>query len=148
MKGNLWQVAVVALVLALVFPALNIAQTDASENTTSETLIIEEGTNSTVSEEADRYGSDPTIESESQTLVEDEDYAWYEDTGTVEWLNSTTTTDGAEATITYTYWFTTEETSIVEDAVLTPLGAVVGLLLLITGVGALFAMIDFGGGSF
>lgn len=148
MKGNLWQVAVVALVLALVFPALNIAQADAEENNATETFLVDKGTTDTVSEEADRYGEDVTIVSQTETLVEDRDYTWDETTGTIEWLNSPNTTNGDEANVTFTYWFTTEETSVVESAVLSPLGAVAGLLLLITGLGALFTMIDFGGGSF
>lgn len=148
MKGNLWQVAVVALVLALVFPALNIAQADAEENSATETFIIEKGTNDTVSEDADRYSENVTVVVQNETLVEDRDYSWDETTGTIEWLNSPNTTNGDEANVTYTYWFTTEETSVVESAVLSPLGAVAGLLLLITGLGALFTMINFGGGSF
>lgn len=147
MKGNIWQVAVVALACALALPALNVAQTNATvQGAENESVTVDYTNNSTVSADAVSFNETVTITSEGTTLTDGTDYEWYHETGTVEWYNTSSTTEGDTAWVDYTYQYRTQETEDV-SGMLASVSPVLGLLLLITGLGALL-VISWGGGAY
>lgn len=152
MKGNVWQVAVLAIALALLFPALNIGFGEAAQDFSvgNEPDTIDYSVNSSVDTDAWDYDDlNVTHEPTNTLLDEGTDYNWYSDSGTIEWLNSSSTTDGDEVTLSYEYDQHTQDTENVEGA-LAPISPVMTLLLLIAVIGTIFAWtaigMDGGGG--
>lgn len=151
MKGNIWQVALVAVLLALLLPAANVAftaNTDVpreSENVTIQYQPQRVNPNQT----AIRFLDNETVSNASTgaQFVEDADYRWFPDNGSIR-FNTTQpdVTAGNNATVNYSYRAGSEATRTGYE-VLSAFGGFAGLLLLLVCVGALLNY-TFGGGGF
>jgi len=135
MRGNTWQFVALAIALALVVPAVNVAFADAaSPFVANETTNIDYDVNYTL-ENDDAYDyTSLTVKDAGATLDEGDDYTFDESTATIDWLSSPDTTDGDEVTVNYTYDDHTQQTENQSD-VLQTFGYWLGWLLLIGAVG-------------
>lgn len=136
------QVAVVILLLTLSVPALATAYDYAgTPYEYEETLTVDYTTPSQVSEGAtatEGYGSNETITVGGTQLVEGDDYRWNKSSGEVTWLNTSATSDGDSATITYRAFQRTPQTSAAWS-ILMPFTALFGLFGFVSAVRALWA---------
>jgi hypothetical protein len=71
---------------------------------TNESITVDYGNLTYVSQDAGSYDSNVMVYDSGDTeLTEGMDYDWYANNGSVGWYNTTETTDGETATITYSY---------------------------------------------
>jgi hypothetical protein len=153
MKGNVWQVAVVALCLAVVLPALNIGFGNAAQQfaVANEPATVDYGSDTTVDEEAYEYNETitATVNDNGDELEQGTDYLWNVSAGTIDWQNTAATADGDDVQLAYDYRRHEQTAKNIERA-LAPIAPALGLLLLITVVGLLLAWHAIGssGGSF
>lgn len=146
-KGNIWQIAVLALALALVLPAVNVAYGDAAaEYDATETTAIDYTQDYTLGNDSAFSYPSLSITSNGTALEEGPDYEFNETSATIDWLQSADTTTGEDATIDYTYAEHSEQTEN-NGKILQTAGVWVGYLLMITVLGALLVMV-FGGGGY
>lgn len=142
MKGNIWPVVVVALALAVAGPLVvdggfhNAADfANATETTTPDF-----DTNYSVdAEPADvyQYNQSINVTQNATTLQPEEDYRWNTSRGAVIWLNdSSRVSTNESATIRYNYTYHSDRTNTVAQVIRVN-AAWIGLLLLITALGAL-----------
>lgn len=150
MKGNVWQVAVVALVIAVVLPALNIGFGNAAAHfsVANEPATIDYETNTTVDADAFEYNESITVTNASDGTELDggSDYEWYPETGTIDWLDTASTSEGDDVELAYDYRQHDDATRDVDRA-LSPFGIVMVFVLLLTCVGAIFAWHAMGSNS-
>ncbi len=152
MKGNLWTVVVVALFLAILLPAVNLGYQDTTKTATANTeaVTVDYSENTTVdnADTATSFYDNETIQTDggNTTLEDGIDYEWNTTTGEIQWLNTTATTDGDTATITYTYQYHGQTTSNIA-ALLQPWGTILGVFLFVTVLGY-FVNAALGGGGF
>lgn len=134
------QVAVVILLLALAVPALATAYDYAGTPLEyEEQVTVDYGNETQVSQSAtlEGYGTDPTIEGESATLNESEDYEWNASSGTITWLDGPNSINGDSATITYRAHQRTAESELAWTLI-SPFMALFGLFGLVVSVRALW----------
>lgn len=146
MKGNLWTLVVVACALALVAPAVNVAYVeeapqgfDASEETTvdyNQNYTLE--TNDPIA-----YESLTATLDDGTELTEGSDYLFENSTGTLDWQDTSTTTDGDAVTVEYSFEDRSETTET-QANLLRPLATVIGLLFLVVAI-ATGLKVAFGG---
>jgi len=149
MKGNLWQIAVVALALALFLPlVVNGAFTDAAQQRSSnETATVDyDDPYSVEQQDVVQYNSTITVAYNGTTLSEGDDYEWNTTSGEVEWLSSNSTTDGDQVFVDYGYEDHDDRTELVAT-ILSWNESWIGLLLLIVALGTLKIM-ALGSGGF
>lgn len=143
-KGNIWQVAVLALALALLVGGANVAFSAAAEEfTVEETATVDYSTNYTLqNDDAYRYVQ-LTITSNGTELSEPEDYVFNETSAEVDWQTSPDTTEGDDATLNYTY---EDHSDLTRNfaAILGTAGTWIGLLLMVAALGYLLVIV-FGG---
>jgi hypothetical protein len=144
-KGNIWQLAALALVLALVLPGANIAFGDAAKDYgANESATVDFDSNYTLSnDDVVQYESLTITNATGTTLVEGSDYWFNETTAEIEWLASENTSSGEEMAIGYAYEDHTQQTENNAD-ILGTAGTWIGLLLAIAALGALLYIV-FGG---
>lgn len=143
-KGNIWQVAVLALALALLVGGANVAFGDAAEEfTAEETTTVDYSTNYTLQNDDVYRHVQLTIHFNGTELSEPDDYVFDENDSEVDWQPSTDTTDGEDATLNYTYEDHSEQTQDFA-AILGTAGTWIGLLLMIAALGYLMVLL-FGG---
>lgn len=136
---SIW--AVIALVVILVFfvAGFQAAYTDSSEphTVTNETITVDYSTPQQV-DSADiawSFADDETVyNSDGEELAEGSDYEWNTSTGEVDWQTSNSTTDGEEATITYTYFAPPEDTRKLAGLIMPVLTALPWLFLGFAGL--------------
>jgi hypothetical protein len=149
MKGNIWQLGVLALVLALLLPAANIALGSAGHNVTeTDTVIIDYANDTTVPADGyvlETYDNETVTNSSNVTLTEGTDYDFYTENHSVRWYNTNNTTNGADANVTWTYRAAGEATHTAQ-IVLGSLGQFIGLLFILVAIGSLLYMTFAGGG--
>lgn len=134
------QVAVVILLLALSIPALATAYDYAGTPFEyEETLTVDYSNESPVSENAtiEGYGDNETISVDGTQLVEGTDYAWNTSSGNVTWYNTSNTTSGDSARVSYRAYQRTAE-SAMAWTIISPFMALFGLYGLIVSVRALW----------
>lgn len=151
MKGNIWIVAVVAILCVVVWPAVNVGAGNAVATTsTTATLTVDAGDSDTLtpSPSAFAFRDNETVTVNGTTYDEGTDYAFDAQNGTVEWLDSprTAADAGAEAAVAYSYDYHDETTTGVLQ-VLGGFGGVLGLLFLLVCLAALLVL-TFGGSGF
>lgn len=135
------QVAVVVLLLLLAVPALSTAHAAAGTPFDySEELTVDYGNESAVSENAtvEGYSENVTIVVDGTTLEDGTDYSWNDSAGTVEWYNTTNTSDGDSATIDYTAYQRTAETQMAWT-IIAPFMGLFGLFGLVASVRAVWS---------
>lgn len=150
MKGNIWHLAVVALFLVLLLQAVGVGYSDAAQTAgvTNESMTVNYSAPVSVANtSAHAYSDTVTIYNASGSeLVADTDYTWHSSNGSVSWANTTNTTDGETAAISYDYEYHSDETNgfmSLFESMAVPLG----LLFMLVGIGALWSLV-FGGGGF
>lgn len=145
--GNLWQIAVIVVLAAVLLPAANIAYSDqATATTTNESITVQHGQTTAVSVDAAVYDEEVTITDGNQTLTAGDDYEWQANFGAVYWPANGSTTDGETLEIEYTHHSAGEDT----DGVATIIGSVgwlVWALVLLTVLATLMAWIGLGEGG-
>lgn len=153
MNGNLWTVAVLVVLCALLLPAVvNIGYQNTARTTVvnDEAVTIDYQTNVTVDEDGSKFFDNETITTDSgnTTLTEGTDYKWNTTTGTINWLNSSTTSDGETARIDYAVESHDQTTTNIVS-VLAPWATILGLSVFVVGMFAFINMVyDGGGGGF
>lgn len=154
MKGSLWEIAALIVVVAVVLQAANIAYGNQSTATTveNESHVIDFENTTHVDREAAVYDDSITVTRNvsdggtSRTFEAGEDYEWRPNFGEIEWRNTANTTDGEPVNVTYTFHEADETT----DGVATILGSagwLVGIIVMLTIIGGVFAF-AFGGDGF
>lgn len=154
-KGNLWTLAVIAVVLAVLLPAANIAYADSThqQTKTNESVTVSYTGTIQVSEDAFEYNDTVTLLNASGSeLVDGTDYEWYPENGTLEYYNTTNTEEGNTNHVTYDY-FTHDQATLDASFILDLFGDWSGILIMIAAIGALLGLLFRGtggssGGSF
>lgn len=145
--GNLWQIAVVIVLAAILLPAANMAYDDASTaTTTTENITVQHGETTAVSQDAAVYDETVTITDGNETLQEGSDYDWQASFGAVQWYENGSVADGEEVEIQYTY----HEADDTTDGIATIIGSVgwlVWALVFLTVIATLIAWLGFGEGG-
>lgn len=152
MRGNIWQVAAVGLLLAVALVGLNptAERTTTAVTETDQVTIQYDGT---VSPQPDQrallYYDNETVTADggSVTLTEGTDYEWDTDDGSLRFFNTANTTEGETGNITYSYGTGRESTGVVAS-VLGSLGQWLGLLFLMVAVGAVWKLSAGASGGF
>lgn len=135
------QVAVVILLLMLAVPALSTAYDYAGTPLEyDEQVTVDYGNETSVSENAtlEGYSENVSIDSEGKQLTEGDDYEWNETAGTITWLNTANTNNGAPANITYGAYQRTAETEAAWTLI-SPFMALFGLFGVVVSVRALWS---------
>jgi hypothetical protein len=144
MKGRLWTVVAIACVLALAVPVINGGYTEAVGADTNETATVDYDTDTQLAADGTEYVVE-SIQASSGQLTAGEDYTVDEDTGTVDWLNTSATTDGESVDVFYTALQPESDTQQGRD-ILATAGVWVGFALLISAMG--YIVVLMGGGDF
>lgn len=138
------QLAVVILLLGLSVPGLMTAYDTAGTPIEYEqAATVDVGNETEVEENAtlERYGETVTIRTEDGTELEPfRDYRWDETNGKVAWLDSSNTSDGASATITYRAHQRTVQTETAWSTI-SPLFVFFGLFTFVASIKALWRTI-------
>lgn len=136
------QLAVVILLLGLSVPGLMTAYDFAGTPIEYEQSATIDVNGETVVEEGatlENYGDEISVRaSDGAELAPYRDYRWNETDGTVTWLNSSNTTDGESATITYEAHQRTVETETAWN-ILTPLFSLFGLFAFVASLRTLWS---------
>jgi hypothetical protein len=151
MKGNLWQVIVVVLALALLLPVADagLERTAFAANETDQGLTVDYDAPAelSVQPQGDVYEYQSlNVTDNGTTLTAGSDYAFNESEGAIYWINDSTNSisDGDTYTASYQYLTHDDDTQAVDD-VLSRLAIPLGFLLLIVAMGWLVTLI--GGGD-
>jgi hypothetical protein len=154
MRGNIWQVAAVGLLLAVALVGLNptAERTTTAVNETDQVTVQYEGT---VSPQPDQrallyYDNETVTINETgtqETLTEGTDYEWDRQDGELRFFDTANTTEGDSANITYSYGTGRESTGVVAT-VLGAVGQWFGLLFLMIAVGAVWKLSAGASGGF
>lgn len=144
MKGSLWTVIVIACALALVVPLVNGGLADAETTDRTESATVDYDVNYTLAVDGSEYPS-LSVTTNTTTLTNGTDYLFDAEAATIDWQNTTATTDGEAATIEYTAVDRTQTTENVVT-ILETAGSWAGFLLLIAAMG--YIVVLMGGGGF
>jgi hypothetical protein len=148
MRGSLWQVAAIGVLLAVAGVGLNptAEQTTTAVNETDQVTVQYEGT---ISPSPDQrallyYDNETVTVNEStdttpDTLTEGVDYDWHQRNGSLVFYNTAQTSEGDTANITYSYGTGGEATGVVAT-ILGSLGGWIGLLFIMVAVGAVWKL--------
>jgi len=144
MKGSIWTVAVVACALALLVPLSGTALVDsaagfdASENTT-----VDYDVNYSLENDDVFSYTDNTVTAGGSELEAGTDYEFLNESGEINWINTTATTDGEDVQVQYSFEDATDRTKTQRD-LLGLFGPWIGLLLVVVSLGTVLKM-TFGG---
>jgi hypothetical protein len=146
--GNLWQIAVVVVLVAVLLPAANFAYAEQATTTTvQEEIQVDHGASTSVATNAAVYGDNVTITtSGGNTLEADSDYRWDAAFGSVYWPENSDAPDGETVDIEYRY----SESDDTTDGIATIIGSVGWLMwavVLLTIIATLVAWLGFGRGG-
>lgn len=144
-SDSIAHVAVVILLLGMSVPALATAHDYAGTPFDyEETITVDYDAESTVNQSAtvEGYGSSATISVDGDELVEGIDYRWNDDSGTVDWLNTSNTSSGESASISYLAYQRTAETQMAWS-IISPLMALFGIFGLVVSVRALLGYVQY-----
>lgn len=143
--GSIWTVIVVAIALALALVGLNAAFADAAEsNQATRNITVDQGSNVSVEIDAYEVTDNETVTSNGTTLSEGSDYNWYPTEQTLEWLTSSNTTNGDDATLDVQIE-AHEQAERTTGDLLSAAGSWIGILLLVTAI-AWILNVALGGG--
>jgi len=129
-------VAVVGVVLFLSMAGGAYADATVSKTIDNQSVTVDY-TNDSQLDATDvvEYGNATVFNASGAELTEGTDYNYDQANGTIDWINTTATTGGSTATVTFEYVTHQEEARLVATIV-EPLSAVMGLLPWLVGVGA------------
>lgn len=147
MKGNLWAIAVLFIGLIVLLPAAGAAYADSARTATAnETTAVDYDAPYTLGEtDVENYTSF-TVTANNATLSEGADYTFDAPNATIDWVNTTATSDGDTAAVnyTYTYYDTPTQTAA---TILTTAGTWIGFAAVIVVLGYVLVMIPGGSGG-
>jgi outer membrane lipoprotein-sorting protein len=146
-KGNAWTVLVVFLLLGVGAAAINTGASpeEVRETKTNETATIDYDTNTTLGPDyAVNYSDTITVYANGSELAAGTDYQYNSTSGVVDWLNTTATSDGDTAKVSYSFGKQTASTRINSD-LLETYGGYLGLFGLFVAVGMLWKFTGTGG---
>lgn len=149
---DIWRFAVLALFAVTILLGANAAYAspDATvlESVDNERLTVNYSVDSSVdgAQYARSYLDNETIvEADNGNTLEDGvDYEWDTTTGNVTWYDTAETDPGENVTINYTYWRPTDGTRLTAG-IMGIFGGLLGVLLLVVGVGAMWNISGGGG---
>jgi len=129
-------VVVVGVVLFLSMAAGAYGDATVSETIDNQTVTVDYTNDSQLNAtDVVEYGNATVFNASGAQLVEGTDYTYDQRNGTIDWVNTTATTGGSTATVTFDYVTHQQEARLVATIV-EPLSAVMGLLPWLAGVGA------------
>jgi hypothetical protein len=150
MKGNIWQVAVIALFVSLVMAGPMVAFEGATHDNTQfdESVTVDYDQEVSVDNDAVRYNDTAVIRDDANNKLEDgTDYDWNATSGNITFQNTSATSEGDTVFADYQYETRDEHTQNI-GSLFASLDVVIGLLLLMFGVGAAYTIAGGGGGGF
>lgn len=144
MKGNIWAVALLFIGFIVLAPALNMAYADSAiSEAETETATVDYATPYTLDTiDVIEYTS-LNVTANNQTLTNGTDYVFDPANATIEWQNTSATTDGDSAWVNYTYAYHDDTTEIGAEAfrgiaiavLFVAVIATIGVIFRITGGG-------------
>jgi hypothetical protein len=139
MKGNLWMVVVVVVFVGFFLTMgvnLGFEQATKQDTVTNETLTVDYDNEVSVSTSAVTYFDNETVRNESYyELTEGTDYDWNTSTGNVTFYNTSETSGGEPAHVTYTYE-KRDQAAADSSQVLSIFGPLFGLFIALAAIGA------------
>lgn len=149
MDNSTYAVLAAVVVLALLLPGMNVAYQQTGDPTTVQndtyTVDYQDPTQLDHDPGVTAWNDSITVYNESDAQLDGgADYVYDAENGSVEWVNSSATTDGSTVSISYGYAVPSQTTKNVRQ-VFGNLAPVLGLGLLAAGVGALWRLLDLGG---
>jgi hypothetical protein len=144
MQGRLWTVVAIACVLALAVPVVNGGYTEATGTDATDSTTIDYSADYQLATDGNSYVVERANTS-SATLTQGEDYTVDAEAGTIDWLNTSATTDGEAVDIAYTALQPDSDTRQGKQ-ILGTAGVWLGFALLIGAMGYIVVLI--GGGDF
>jgi len=142
MQGRLWTVVAIACVLALAVPVVNGGYTEATGTDATDSTTIDYSSDYQLATDGDSYVVE-RVNTSSATLTEGEDYTV--NGATIEWQNTSATTDGEAVDIQYQALQPDSDTRQGKQ-ILGTAGVWLGFALLIGAMGYIVVLI--GGGDF
>jgi len=142
MQGRLWTVVAIACVLALAVPVVNGGYTEAAGTDATDSTTIDYSADYQLATDGDGYVVE-RVNTSSATLTEGEDYTV--NGATIEWQNTSATTDGEAVDIQYQALQPDSDTRQGKQ-ILGTAGVWLGFALLIGAMGYIVVLI--GGGDF
>jgi hypothetical protein len=142
MQGRLWTVVAIACVLALAVPVVNGGYTEATGTDATDSTTIDYSADYQLATDGDGYVVE-RVNTSSATLTQGEDFTV--DGGTIDWRNTSATTDGEAVDIAYTALQPDSDTRQGKQ-ILGTAGVWLGFALLIGAMGYIVVLI--GGGDF
>jgi hypothetical protein len=142
MQGRLWTVVAIACVLALAVPVVNGGYTEATGTDATDSTTIDYSADYQLATDGDSYVVE-RVNTSSATLTQGEDFTV--DGGTIDWRNTSATTDGEAVDIAYTALQPDTDTQQGKQ-ILGTAGVWLGFVLLIGAMGYIVVLI--GGGDF
>lgn len=137
-SATVFELAVVVVGIVLFLTMASGAYADATVNKSidNQTVTVDY-TNDSQLDAVDvvEYRNATVFNSSGDELTEGTDYNYSKQNGSVDWINTTATTEGSTATVSFDYATHQEEARLVASIV-EPLSAVMGLLPWLVGVGA------------
>ncbi len=137
------QVAVVILLLGLAVPALATAYDYAGTPMEyEESVTVDYANDSEVVENAtlEGYGDDPTVTVDGVELVRGTDYLWNDSAGSIDWQNTSNTSDGDSARVQYAAYQRTGQTEAAWT-IIAPFMGLFGIYGLTVSVRALWSFV-------
>jgi predicted lipoprotein len=139
----MWTVAVIACALALLVPLVHGALADAETDSVEETVTVDYDTNTTLNQTGSSY--ELTVTVDGTELDNGTDYVFDPGAASIDWQNTTASSGGDTATLSYDVVDRTQTTDRTVD-ILATTGSWAGFLLMIAALGYLVTLI--GGGGF
>lgn len=144
MKGRLWTVVAIACVLALAVPVVNGGYTEAAGTNATDATTIDYDADYQLATDGESYVVEK-VNTSTTRLTQGTDFTVNSDTGTIDWLNTSATTDGESVEIQYTALQPDSDTQQGKQ-ILATAGVWLGFALLIGAMGYIVVLI--GGGDF
>ncbi|MFW5918486.1 MAG: hypothetical protein ACOCR0_03280 [Haloferacaceae archaeon] len=126
-----FNIVATALFLVLLLVGANAAYADSgqTQEIDNESISVDYSEDVVVDEDGHDYGDDEVVRNSNDTVLEEgTDYDWDADNGTVEWFNTSDTSDGETASISYSVEQRSQATEL-SAAVIQPLGSIVWVAL-------------------
>lgn len=148
-EASIWTVAIVFIGLALLVPMVNVGyeSTAQTATTVNESVTVNYTSPSAVDPPDYALSLEPNAtvyNSTGSELTNGTDYTWHPNNGTVVWANTSATTSGETAAVTYDYRAPPRDARNARQ-VLHAMEPVLGLLVLVVGAAAAF---KYGTGGF
>lgn len=146
MKGNLWTIAVLFIGLLVLLPAVNVAFADAAQSAAAnESTTVDHSTNYTLGVTNVEEYTALNVSANDTELTNGTDYLFDPSNATIDWQDTSATSDGDDAAVNYTYTYYDDTTQTVESTLAT-VGVWVGYAAVMAVLGYLLLLIPGGSG--